>query len=85
MNLKSIGSNQTELTHSNNVVVLYSYSTPVAVFIPEKGGLCTTKKYSVTTTLHINKAITRWGCSRTEVDQSVIERYANHEQPRSYP
>lgn len=76
MELNPIGSNQTEIGKSGGITILYSYKTPVAVFVPGKGGLVSSKKYSVTTSRHINKAIERWGCSRTEVDQGIIDQYA---------
>lgn len=53
--IKPIGSNQNELVLSNGVKVLYSYSTPVAAYVPERGYLKTSTFYSVTTSKHINK------------------------------
>lgn len=76
MKLNAVGSNQTEIEKDSGVTVLYSYSTPVAAFVPGKGGLVTDKKYSRTTSKHVNQAIARWGCSKTEVNQSVIDQYA---------
>jgi hypothetical protein len=53
MQIKPIGSNQTEL-HFSGGVVLFSYQTPVAACL---GGRCykTSKKWSVTTSKHVNK------------------------------
>lgn len=76
MKLNPVGSNQTEIERENGVTVLYSYSTPVAAFVPGKGGLVSSKKYSRTTSKHVNQAVARWGCSRTEVDQGIIDQYA---------
>lgn len=76
MTLKPIGPNQTEI-EINGVTVFFSYETPVAVFVPGKGALCTNKKYSVTTSKHVNQTVARWGCSRTNVDQGVIDQYAD--------
>lgn len=76
MKLNSIGSNQTEIEKPNGVMVLYSYTTPVAAFVPGKGGLVSNHYYSVTTSRHINKALVRWGATRVEVDQGVIDQYA---------
>lgn len=76
MNINPVGKNQTEVTNSSGMIILYSYSTPVAAFIPGCGGLCTTKKHGSTTSRYINAAIKRWGCSRTDVDQSIIDGYA---------
>ena len=75
MKLKNVGSNQVEIER-DNATVLYSYSTPVAAFVSGKGGLCTTMKHSATTSRHISAAIKRWGCSRTDVDQGVIDQLA---------
>ena len=82
MKLISIALNQTEITRGNSPTIFFSYSTPVAVFVPGKGALCTNKKYSSTTSKHINKTVKRWGCSRTDVDQGIIDQYTeeiNHE------
>jgi hypothetical protein len=76
-NLNPIGPNQTELTKKNGIIVLYSYSTPVAIYIPNKEALITDTKYSVTTSRHINHAISRWGVSTKKVEQSVIDKMAN--------
>jgi len=75
-NLKPVGSNQTEIEKTNGVTVLYSYSTPVAVFIPGQGAVCTSTKHSKTTSAHINAAVKRWDCSRRDVPQEVIDQYA---------
>lgn len=55
MHIKPIGSNQTEISFNDGTRVLVSYSTPVAAFIPGKGYVKTSKRYSNTTTKHINK------------------------------
>lgn len=54
MHLKSIQSNMTELTLSNGTQVLFSYQTPVACWIDGQF-FKTDKKWSNTTTRHINK------------------------------
>lgn len=41
-------------TYTNGSQVLYSYATPVAVYIPGLGFLKTSRKWSVTTTRHVN-------------------------------
>ena len=54
MKLRKTGNNTTEITLSNSAVVLFSYETPVAAIIngtPYK----TSKKWSVTTSKHINQ------------------------------
>lgn len=54
MKLKPIASNMTELALTDGTLVLFSYETPVACW---KDGLfsITDKKWSKTTTRHINK------------------------------
>lgn len=53
LSIKPIGANQTELT-ANGMQVLFSYKTPVACWINEQY-YKTDKKWSKTTTKHINK------------------------------
>jgi hypothetical protein len=70
MKLKPIASNMSELHFNNETVVLFSYQTPVAALI--KGQFFrTTKKWSVTTSKHIN----RWigGSKYLEMDQSKLD------------
>lgn len=76
MKLSPVGSNQTEVEREGGVTILYSYETPVAAFVPGKGALCTSKRYSNTTSRHINKAVERWGATRHDVDQGVIDQLA---------
>lgn len=76
MKLNPVGSNQTEIERDGGITILYSYKTPVAAFVPGKGALCTNKRYSVTTSRHINQAVTRWNATKTSVDQGVIDQYA---------
>lgn len=76
MKLSPVGSNQTEVEREGGVTILYSYETPVAAFVPGKGALCTTTKYSRTTSRHIGLAVARWGATRHDVDQRVIDQLA---------
>ena len=62
MNVKNIGPNQTQVTFPQGMLVLYSYNTPVAVFVSSicesgipTGWYKTSKKYSKTTIKHINQ------------------------------
>ena len=55
MKINPIGSNQTELIFDDGVKVLFSYETPVAAYVPERGYLKTSKKWSQTTSRHVNK------------------------------
>ena len=77
MKVNHVGSNQTEVELINGTTVLYSYSTAVAAFVPGRGGLCSSTKYSTTTSSHVAKAIARWGCTKTVVDQTEIDDIAN--------
>ena len=57
MKLNNLGANQTEI-EMDGKTVLFSYKTPVAAWIgngTELGYFRTNKKWSVTTSRHINK------------------------------
>lgn len=54
MKLNPIGSNRTVLSLDNGTEVFFSYKTPVAAFVPGKGYVRTDRKWSVTTSKHIN-------------------------------
>ena len=77
MTLTPIGPNETEIEYPDGRTVLYSYSTPVAVFVPGRGALMTNKFHSSTTSKHLRRAIKRWGTTRTEVDPEEIEAQAS--------
>jgi hypothetical protein len=55
MKINNVGSNMTELATNSGAVVLFSYSTPVAAMLPSGQYIKTDKKYSATTTRHVNK------------------------------
>ena len=62
LKLKSIAKNQTEVTLNNETTVFFSYETPVAAKLSNKENISeslnfvrTSKKWSPTTTRHINK------------------------------
>jgi len=69
MKVKPIGSNQTELHLDDGVMVLFSYETPVAAYLPKEGYVKTGTKYSTTTTRHINKWTGKVGST---VDQTFL-------------
>ena len=71
LRLKIIAPNQTEIRKADGTIVFFSYETPVAAFIPDKGFVRTSTKYSVTTSRHINKWL--WGASAAEVCQFVLD------------
>ena len=55
MQLTPIAANQTEVSYNNGTQVFFSYRTPVAAYLPSQGYIRTAKKWSVTTSRHINK------------------------------
>ena len=80
MNIKPIGSNQTEARLDNGTVVLFSYSTPVAAYNlrpHDRGGFAGVKvnrRYSNTTTRHINA----WGADKfSPVSQAILNGLAS--------
>tara|TARA_R110002020_G_scaffold141155_4_gene312800 strand:- start:515 stop:802 length:288 start_codon:yes stop_codon:yes gene_type:complete len=70
MKLKSISNNETEITTETGTRILFSYETPVAVINSQGDCFTTEKKYSNTTTRHINKWVN--GLNYTSVPQPVI-------------
>ena len=78
MKLKNIGSNMTEV-ETDKGTILFSYSTPVAACLNGNGNhqpgfIRTSKKWSVTTSRHINKWLE--GANAREVDQAVLDSLA---------
>ena len=74
MELIPLGSNQTQINLKNGDSVFFSYRTPVAS-LTANGYYRTSKKWSVTTSRHINK----WLDTRIaqECDQSVLDSLVN--------
>lgn len=77
MKLNPIAANQTEIESPDGKTVLYSYKTPVAVFVPGKGAMVTSYKWSVTTSKHIRAFLMRHNLSATHVEQSAIDALAS--------
>lgn len=71
MKLKQLKANQTELHTDNGAVIFFSCDTPVAAQLAEGGFIRTNKKWSVTTSKHINQWLA--GARAEEVDQSVLD------------
>jgi len=71
MKLVPHGSNQNVLILENGTKVLFSYRTPVAAFHPIKGWLRTDRKWSATTTKHINKWLS--GLNASIISQSFLD------------
>jgi hypothetical protein len=74
MKITPIASNMTELTLSNGIRVLFSYSTPVACEL-NSGFYKTNKKWSNTTTRHVNKWLD--GKPATEATQGLFDDVVN--------
>lgn len=54
MIVNPIGSNKTEVHLADGTVVLFSYRTAVAALVPGRGWIRTNRKWSSTTSRHIN-------------------------------
>ena len=76
MKLTPIAANQTEVSYNNGTQIFFSYRTPVAAYLPEKGYVRTEKFWSVTTSRHINKYLQ--GVTNVEtIPQTVLDNLAN--------
>lgn len=75
MKIKNLGSNMTEVIFDNDDHILFSYETPVAGRINYEL-VRTSKKWSNTTSRHINKYFeNEWGIDPTNDDQPPRVRY----------
>jgi hypothetical protein len=74
MTLNPIAPNHTELTINDGTCILFSYKTPVAACLAEGGFIRTAKKWSPTTSRHINKWLD--GANAKEVEQAVLDALA---------
>jgi len=75
--LAQVGSNMTVIEHGN-LIILYSYETPVALLAPG-GGYMTEKKWSTTTSKHIGKFFAAYGYDKrgaAKIPQEDIEAFA---------
>lgn len=88
MKLRQIGLNQTEVIlnlessaladFNANYTILFSYQTPVACFVSGVGAFKTAKKWSVTTSKHINAWMREnVFVNPVEIDQSVLDSLTN--------
>ena len=71
MQLTPIAANQTQVNLNDGTQVFFSYKTPVAAYVPELGYVRTVKKWSTTTSRHINKWLE--GVIATEVSQDILD------------
>ena len=71
---QTIKSSQVEVVMANGTSVFFSYMIPVAAFVPGRGYVRTSKKWSRTTTRHINAWLAGKRAEEVEeVDQDVID------------
>lgn len=75
--LNPIASNMTEVTLSTGTTVLFSYRTPVAARLYTGKIIRTSKKWSATTSRHINKWLD--GASAQECEQEFLDNLTEHE------
>lgn len=75
MKLSPIGLNQTKLSLENGTEILFSYSTPVAAFIPGRGWVKTDVFHSVTTSKHIGRWIPE-DAKVTKIPQAELDKLA---------
>ena len=81
MKLNRIGANETVLSFDNGTEVLFSYDTPVAGRRFIDGDLQifkTSKKWSVTTTKHVNKYLRTFNAKAVELPQCKIDNFAQN-------
>ena len=79
MQLNRIGNNETVVSFASGTEVLYSYDTPVAGRRIVDGALQvfkTDKKWSVTTSKHINKYLKTFNAEAIELPQNEISTIA---------
>lgn len=72
MKLKLIASNMTEISINSVGTILFSYETPVAAMTPN-GTFRTSKKWSSTTSFHINKWLRTNGLIAQEAPQEFFD------------
>ena len=71
--LKSIGSNMATISTVDGTVILFSYETPVAALLPSGRYVKTSKKWSPTTTKHINKWLVGVFAPVEELEQNFFD------------
>ena len=72
MKLTPIAANQTEVSYNDGTQVFFSYRTPVAAYLPERGYVRTATYWSKTTSRHINKWLQNVN-NVSEIDQGVLD------------
>jgi len=82
MRLRTIGTNHSVLEFESGVRVLFSYESPVAVFIPNEGYEQTDRFISRTTLRHIHTWIGREPCKLVSQDQ-IARRIGDQPETRT--
>ena len=72
MKLTPIAANQTEVSYNDGTQVFFSYRTPVAAYLPERGYVRTATYWSKTTSRHLNKWLQKVN-KVSEIDQGVLD------------
>ena len=72
MKLTPIAANQPEVSYNDGTQVFFSYRTPVAAYLPERGYVRTATYWSKTTSRHINKWLQNVN-NVSEIDQGVLD------------
>ena len=75
MKLTPIAANQNEVSINDGTQIFFSYRTPVAAYLPDKGYVRTERFWSKTTSRHINKWLDNVN-NVSEVSQSVLDNLA---------
>jgi hypothetical protein len=73
MQLRPLGSNQNEIELTDGTRVLFSYRTPVAVYVPGAGYFRTSDYHSKTTSKHINQWLD--GATAAKIAQSELDKF----------
>tara|TARA_B100001989_G_scaffold121467_1_gene85611 strand:+ start:458 stop:688 length:231 start_codon:yes stop_codon:yes gene_type:complete len=76
MQLQRLGYNQTQITLADGHQVFFSYETPVAARTPDYKYYRTDRKWSVTTSRHINKWLE--GVKATTMPQQFFDTLASN-------
>lgn len=77
MKIKQLKSNMTELTIADGTQVLFSYETPVASYQYASGLKKTDKKWSQTTTKHVNQWIQDMGYNPKDIPSVDQDYFTN--------
>jgi hypothetical protein len=71
MKLIPLGSNKTVISFLNGLEIFFSYQTPVAANLPDRGYVRTSTSWSQTTSRHINQWLE--GVTAEKVSQTFLD------------